>query len=66
MRVFEVKGMSCAHCVKAVTQALLTADNEAVVDVDLAASEVRVGSALSSEQIMALIADEGYEVKARA
>lgn len=66
MQVFQVQGMSCGHCVRAITQALQAADDEAVVEVDLAAGEVRVASTLSSEQISALIAEEGYEVKARA
>lgn len=66
MQVFQVQGMSCGHCVRAITQALQAADDEAVVEVDLAAGEVRVASTLSSEQISALIADEGYEVRARA
>ena len=65
MQVFQVQGMSCAHCVRAITQALQAVDAGAVVEVDLAAGEVRVGSTLSAEQIAALIADEGYEVKAR-
>lgn len=66
MQVFQVQGMSCGHCVRAITQALQAADDEAVVEVDLSAGEVRVASTLSSEQISALIADEGYEVRARA
>lgn len=66
MQVFQVQGMSCGHCVRAITQALQAADAEAVVEVDLAAGEVRVASTLSSEQISALIAEEGYEVRARA
>ena len=66
MQVFQVQGMSCGHCVRAITQALQAADDEAVVEVDLAAGEVRVASTLSSEQISALIAEEGYEVRARA
>jgi len=66
MQVFQVQGMSCGHCVRAITQALQAADDQAVVEVDLAAGEVRVASTLSSEQISALIAEEGYEVRARA
>lgn len=66
MQVFQVQGMSCGHCVRAITQALQAADAEAVVEVDLAAGEVRVASTLSPEQISAVIADEGYEVRARA
>lgn len=64
MQVFQVQGMSCAHCVRAITQALQGADAAAVVEIDLAAAEVRVASTLSSEQIAALIAAEGYEANA--
>lgn len=64
MQVFQVQGMSCAHCVRAISQAVQTADSGAVVEVDLAAGEVRVASTLSREQIAALIAAEGYEVSA--
>ena len=65
MQVFQVQGMSCAHCVRAITQALQAADTAAVVEVDLAAAEVRVASTLSNEQIAALIVAEGYEASAR-
>ena len=66
MQVFQVQGMSCGHCVRAITQALQAADAEAVVEVDLVAGEVRVASTLSSEQISAVISEEGYEVKPAA
>ena len=66
MQVFQVQGMSCAHCVRAITQALQAADAAAVVEVDLAAAEVRVASTLSREQIAELIAAEGYEIRALA
>ena len=65
MQVFQVQGMSCAHCVRAITQALQAADAAAVVEVDLTAGEVRVASTLSNEQIAALIVAEGYEASAR-
>ena len=66
MQVFQVQGMSCAHCVRAITQALQAADTAAVVEVDLAAAEVRVASTLSREQVAELIAAEGYEIRAQA
>ena len=65
MQVFQVQGMSCAHCVRAITQVLQGADAAAVVEVDLASGEVRVTGTLSNEQIAALIAAEGYEVSVR-
>ncbi|MBK5397813.1 heavy-metal-associated domain-containing protein [Pseudomonas sp. TH39(2020)] len=63
MQVFNVQGMSCGHCVKAITEALQAKDPAASVRVDLAAKEVGVESALSVDQVIAVITDEGYEAK---
>jgi len=63
MQVFNVEGMSCGHCVKAITQAVQAQDPAASVRVDLAAREVGVESALSADQVIALISEEGYSVK---
>jgi copper chaperone len=61
--VFNVQGMSCGHCVKAITNAVQAKDPAASVRVDLAAKEVGVESALSAEQVMEVISEEGYAVK---
>jgi copper chaperone len=61
--VFNVQGMSCGHCVKAITQALQAKDPAASVRVDLAAGEVGVESALTTEQVIAAITEEGYDAK---
>lgn len=63
MQVFNVEGMSCGHCVKAITAALQAKDPAASVQVDLAAKEVGVDSALSDDQVIAAITEEGYSVK---
>ncbi|VEF08088.1 heavy metal transport/detoxification protein [Pseudomonas fluorescens] len=63
MQVFNVQGMSCGHCVKAITQAVEALDPAASVRVDLAAKEVGVESALSAEQVLAAIREEGYDVE---
>ncbi|MBA1300364.1 copper resistance protein CopZ [Pseudomonas lactis] len=63
MQIFSVEGMTCGHCVKAVTQAVQSQDSAASVEVDLKAKEVRVASSLSSDQVIDLIAEEGYSVK---
>ena len=63
MQVFNVQGMSCGHCVKTITQAVQAKDPAASVRIDLAAKEVGVESALSVEQVIAAITEEGYEVK---
>ncbi|WP_285409187.1 cation transporter [Pseudomonas sp. FR229a] len=63
MQVFNVQGMSCGHCVKAITQAVQAMDPAASVRVDLAAKEVGVESALNTDQVIEAIREEGYEVK---
>ncbi|MFJ7109079.1 heavy-metal-associated domain-containing protein [Pseudomonas sp. NPDC098740] len=63
MQVFNVQGMSCGHCVKAITHALQAKDPAASVRIDLAAKEVGVESALSADQVIAVITEEGYEAK---
>jgi len=62
MQVFNVEGMSCGHCVKAITNAIQGQDSTAEVRVDLAAGEVRVDSQLSAEQLIDVISEEGYGV----
>ncbi len=63
MQVLKVAGMSCGHCVRAITQALQAGDPAAEVQVDLAAGEVRVASRQSLEQVLQAIRGEGYEVE---
>ncbi|MBT8767967.1 heavy-metal-associated domain-containing protein [Metapseudomonas boanensis] len=63
MQVFKVQGMSCGHCVRAITQAVQALDKAAEVQVDLAAGEVRVASRLAEEQVVAAIREEGYQVE---
>ncbi|WPC04472.1 cation transporter [Pseudomonas benzenivorans] len=62
MQVFKVQGMSCGHCVRAITQAVQARDPAAEVQVDLQAAEVRVTSRLSNEELLEAIFDEGYTV----
>ncbi|MCL7461203.1 cation transporter [Pseudomonas sp. NW5] len=60
MHVFKVTGMSCSHCVRAITTALQALDAAAQVEVDLEAGEVRVESQLSSAEVVAALAEEGF------
>ncbi|WP_434678210.1 heavy-metal-associated domain-containing protein [Pseudomonas sp. R1-18] len=61
MQLFRVQGMTCGHCVRAVTQAITNDDPAADVNVDLSSGRVQVTSALSAERIIELIAEEGYQ-----
>lgn len=63
MHVFNVTGMTCAHCERAVTQAIQALDPQARVEVDLATGTVRVEGTPSEQQIRAAIEEEGYQVR---
>lgn len=60
MQIFNVQGMTCAHCVRAVTTAIQNEDPAADVQVDLDRGEVKVQSQLGAEQVMGMIEEEGY------
>ena len=60
----KVEGMSCEHCVRAVTQAIRSEDPAAEVKVDLAAGTVRAETSLPREKVAALVAEEGYRLAA--
>ena len=61
---FQVQGMSCGHCVGAVTQAVKSVDPQAEVKVDLATGKVDVQSQQDHAAIAKAIEDEGYKVAA--
>ncbi|MBN9428574.1 MAG: heavy-metal-associated domain-containing protein [Burkholderiales bacterium] len=61
MIAFEVKDMSCGHCVRAITAAVAAVDQGAKVDIDLARHLVRVeSSAADAGSIGAAITEAGY------
>lgn len=59
-----VQGMSCQHCVKAVTQAVQAQDATARVQVDLPTGLVTVNTTLDRAQVVAAITEEGYAAQA--
>ena len=63
-QTFQVQGMTCGHCERAVTQAIQQVDPAATVQIDRASGQVQVQSAAPSEQLAAAIAEEGYAVAA--
>ncbi len=60
----KVEGMSCQHCVKAVTQAVQDVDQNASVKVELADGRVSVESQSPRDTLAAAIEDAGYTVVA--
>jgi copper chaperone len=63
-QIFTVEGMTCGHCEKAVTKALLSLDAQAKVVIDRTQSTVQVDSDKNREALAQAIADEGYRVSA--
>ena len=63
-QTFNVQGMTCGHCEKAVTRALQQLDPQAEVKIDRAANQVEVNSTQAREALAKAIADEGYTVAA--
>lgn len=63
---FKVAGMSCGHCVRAVTEAMHEVDQTALVQVDLPAGTVAVQSSAEPAALEAAIANAGYEVQSMA
>jgi len=61
MPEFHVEGMSCAHCVNAVTTAIHALDPAASVDVDLGTQRVRVRSDLDRFVLQQALVDAGYD-----
>jgi copper chaperone len=63
-QIFTVEGMTCGHCEKAVTKALLSLDPEAKIVIDRTQNLVQVDSKESHEALVQAIADECYRVVA--
>lgn len=63
-QTFQVQGMTCGHCERAVTQAIQQVDPAATVQIDRASGQVQVQTTAAREPLAAAIAEEGYQVAA--
>jgi copper chaperone len=61
---FNVSGMTCGHCEKAVTRAIKQVDPQAEVKIDRSKNLVEVQSQQPRETLARAIAEEGYTVAA--
>jgi copper chaperone len=61
-QIFNVQGMSCGHCERAVTEAIQQIDAQAQVRIDRAQNRVEVDSSAARERLAQAIRDEGYRV----
>jgi copper chaperone len=60
----QVEGMSCGHCIRAVTNAIQGMDQAAKVEVDLAAKRVVAQTSLPRADLVRAVEEEGFSVKA--
>ena len=60
--LFTVTGMTCGHCEKAVTAAIVRLDPQAKVEIERSANKVQVRSEQSHEALAHAIVEEGYAV----
>ncbi len=63
---FQVEGMSCNHCVGAITRAVQEIDPAARVTADVPAQSVKVESGADIQALRAAIEEAGYPVKSAA
>ena len=63
-QTFQVTGMTCGHCEKAVTRAIKQVDPQAEVKIDRSLNQVEVQSQQPRESLAKAIAEEGYAVAA--
>ena len=60
--IFQVSGMTCGHCERAVHNAISEVDAQAQVSVDRTSGKVVVQSEASPEALIQAIQEEGYQV----
>lgn len=63
MNTLQIRGMTCGHCVRAVTKALQGVAGVENVSVDLGAGQARVSGAADAAALVRAIENEGYDVK---
>jgi copper chaperone len=60
--IFRVEGMTCGHCEKAVTKALVALDAQAKVVIDRLQKKVQVDAEKDRHVLAQAITEEGYSV----
>lgn len=59
---FQVQGMTCGHCERAVTRAIHQVDPQAQVAIDRAQNRVEVETDQNREVLARAISEQGYTV----
>jgi copper chaperone len=66
MTHLKVEGMTCHHCVMAVTKALESVDGVRSAKVDLEAGRAEVDGAADVQAMIAAVQEEGYQASLQA
>jgi copper chaperone len=62
-QTLNVKGMTCGHCERTVTEAIQSVDPDAQIKIDRTSGKVEVQTTESIDAIAKAIAEEGYAVQ---
>lgn len=57
---FEIKNMSCGHCVGVITKTVKQLDPAATVETDLTSKKVKIESGQTREVLTAALVEAGY------
>lgn len=57
---FEIKNMSCGHCVGVITKTVKQLDPAAIVETDLTSKKVKIESGQTREVLTAALIEAGY------
>jgi len=60
--LFQVQGMTCGHCERAVVHAVRTVDSEAEIHIELASGKVTIESDKARPVLAYAIEEEGYTI----
>ena len=63
MLELHVIGMTCSHCVRAVTHAVTRVDSQAELQVDLAAKRIRVDGRSTAADLIRVLGPAGYPAR---
>ena len=61
---YDVKGMTCGHCVRSVTEEITGVEGVSAVDVDLEAGTATVTGDAAPDAVKAAVVEAGFEVTA--
>ncbi|HEV8116790.1 MAG TPA: heavy-metal-associated domain-containing protein [Acidimicrobiales bacterium] len=61
---YDVKGMTCGHCVRSVTEEITGVEGVSAVDVNLEAGTATVTGDAAPDAVKAAVVEAGFEVTA--